>query len=153
MNSIKEKFTRGFRTNCVDINEPVKTNVSDDYPFKYYEPPIPIEELQAESARLMAEKASGKEVKPARDYTDEKVWKEMLGDHFITEEEHEKRERSRLRRRKLVRILLLLLSPILLPMIFIGILFDDFVWFVRGIAGRYKTMNEESRCSEHDKEL
>lgn len=126
MSSIKEKFTRGFRKNHVDINESVKTKVSDDYSFKYYEPPIPVEELQAKVDKLMAEKASGKEVKPTKDYTDEKVLKEMFGDLYMTKEEHEKRERSRLRRRELVRVLLLLLSPILFPMMFIYMLFDDF---------------------------
>lgn len=141
MRHIKEKFTHGFRKNHVDIDEPVKTDVSSDYPFKYYEPPIPIEKLQAESARLMAEKASGKEVKPAKNHIDEKVLKELLGDHYLTKEESEKRERSRLRRRKLVRVLL---SPILFPMMFIYMLFDDFVWFVRRIVGKYKTTNKET---------
>lgn len=148
MMRIKEKFTCVFRKNHVDIDEPVKTNVSDDYPFKYYEPPIPIEELQAESARLMAEKASDKNVKPAKNHIDEKVLKELLGDHYLTKEEHEKRERSRLRRRKLVRVLLLLLSPILFPMMFIYMLFDDFVWFVRRIVGKYKITNKETEETE-----
>ena len=148
MMRIKEKFTCVFRKNHVDIDEPVKTNVSDDYPFKYYEPPIPIEELQAESARLMAEKASDKNVKPAKNHIDEKVLKELLGDHYLTKEEHEKRERSRLRRRKLVRVLLLLLSPILFPMMFIYMLFDDFVCFVRRIVGKYKTTNKETEETE-----
>ena len=58
MSKIKDKFTHGFKKNRVDVNEPVKTNVSDDDPLRYYEPPIPVEELLAESARLAAEKAS-----------------------------------------------------------------------------------------------
>ena len=34
MNSIKEKFTRIFRKNRVDVNEPVDNNVSDNDKFK-----------------------------------------------------------------------------------------------------------------------
>ena len=62
MSSIKEKFTRGFKKNHVDANEPVKTSVSDDDSLRYYEPPIPVEDLLAESARLAAEKAKGKKL-------------------------------------------------------------------------------------------
>lgn len=32
--------------------------MSDDYPFKYYEPPIPAEELQAKIDKLLAENAN-----------------------------------------------------------------------------------------------
>lgn len=97
-NTFKEKFTRGFGKNHVDTNEPVKTNMSDDYPFKYYEPPIPIEELLAESARLMAEKAKGKKLETIYDYNDEEVLKEMFGDHYMTEEERREREMPKLHR-------------------------------------------------------
>lgn len=92
MSSIKEKFTRGFGKKHVDANEPVKTDMSDDYPFKYYEPPIPAEELQAKIDKLLAEKASGKEVKPAEDYNDPEVLKEMFGDLCMTDEERKERD-------------------------------------------------------------
>ena len=92
MSSIKEKFTRGFGKKYVDANEPVKTDMSDDYPFKYYEPSIPAEELQAKIDKLLAEKASGKEVKPAEDYNDPEVLKEMFGDLCMTDEERKERD-------------------------------------------------------------
>lgn len=92
MSKIKDKFTRGFGKKHVDTNEPVKTNVSDNDPLRYYKPPIPVEELRAESARLMAEKAKGKKLKTMRDYHDPKVLKEILGDHYMTEEDRKKRE-------------------------------------------------------------
>lgn len=90
MISIKDKFTRIFRKNHVDVNEPVKTNVSDDYPFKYYEPPIPVEELQAKVDELLAEKAKGKKLETVCDYNDEEVLKEMFGDLYMTEEDRKK---------------------------------------------------------------
>lgn len=92
MSKIKDKFTRGFKKNHVDANEPVRTSVSDDYPFKYYEPPIPAEELQAKIDKLLAEKASGKDVKPAEDCNDPEVLKKLLGDHYMTEEDRKKRK-------------------------------------------------------------
>lgn len=102
MNSIKEKFTRIFRKNRVDVNEPVDNNVSDNDKFKYYEPPISAEELQVESA-------GDKDVKPAKNYNDV---------HYVTEEEWERRQRSKLRRMQLIT---LLLFPILLPIMIISI--------------------------------
>lgn len=92
MISIKDKFTRIFRKNHVDVNEPVKTNVSDDYPFKYYEPPIPVEELQAKVDELLAEKAKGKKLETVCDYNDEEVLKEMFGDLYMTEEDRKERD-------------------------------------------------------------
>ncbi len=92
MSKIKDKFTRIFRKNHVDVNEPVKTNVSDDYPFKYYEPPIPVEELQAKVDELLAEKAKGKKLETVCDYNDEEVLKEMFGDLYMTEEDRKERD-------------------------------------------------------------
>lgn len=92
MSSIKEKFTRGFKKNHVDVNESVKTSVSDDDSLRYYEPPIPIEDLLAESARLAAEKAKGKKLETVCDYNDEEVLKEMFGDLYMTEEERKERD-------------------------------------------------------------
>lgn len=92
MSNIKEKFTRIFRKNCVDVKEPVKINMSDDYPFKYYEPPIPVEELQAKVDKLLAEKAKGKKLETVCDYNDEEVLKEMFGDLYMTEEERKERD-------------------------------------------------------------
>lgn len=92
MISIKDKFTRIFRKNHVDVNEPVKTNVSDDYPFKYYEPSIPVEELQAKVDELLAEKAKGKKLETVCDYNDEEVLKEMFGDLYMTEEDRKERD-------------------------------------------------------------
>lgn len=92
MISIKDKFTRIFRKNHVDVKEPVKTNVSDDYPFKYYEPPIPVEELQAKVDELLAEKAKGKKLETVCDYNDEEVLKEMFGDLYMTEEDRKERD-------------------------------------------------------------
>ena len=89
MSKIKDKFTHGFKKNRVDVNEPVKTNVSDDDPLRYYEPPIPVEELLAESARLAAEKAKGKKFETVCDYNDEEVLKEMF---YMTEEERKERD-------------------------------------------------------------
>lgn len=92
MSSIKEKFTRGVKKNHVDANESVKTSVSDDDSLRYYEPPIPIEDLLAESARLAAEKAKGKKLETVCDYNDEEVLKEMFGDLYMTEEERKERD-------------------------------------------------------------
>lgn len=92
MSSIKEKFTRGFKKNHVDANESVKTSVSDDDSLRYYEPPIPIEDLLAESARLAAEKAKGKKLETVCDYNDEEVLKEMFGDLYMTEKERKERD-------------------------------------------------------------
>lgn len=92
MISIKDKFTRIFRKNHVDVNEPVKTNVPDDYPFKYYELPIPVEELQAKVDELLAEKAKGKKLETVCDYNDEEVLKEMFGDLYMTEEDRKERD-------------------------------------------------------------
>lgn len=137
MNSIKEKFTRIFRKNRVDVNEPVDNNVSDNDKFKYYEPPIFAEELQVENA-------SNEDVKPAKNYNDV---------HYMTEEEWERRQRSKLCRMQLIT---LLLFPILLPIMIISMLFDIFVSLIRKIVSKFKSTdkeNEGSRCSEHDKEL
>ena len=92
MSSIKEKFIRSFKKNHVDANEPVKTSVSDDDSLRYYEPPIPVEDLLAESARLAAEKAKGKKLETVCDYNDEEILKEMFGDLYMTEEERKERD-------------------------------------------------------------
>ena len=92
MSKIKDKFTHGFKKNRVDVNEPVKTNVSDDDPLRYYEPPIPVEELLAESPRLAAEKPKSKKLETVCDYNDEEVLKEMFGDLYMTEEERKERD-------------------------------------------------------------
>ena len=92
MSKIKDKFSHCFKKIRVDVNEPVKTNVSDDDPLRYYEPPIPVEELLAESARLAAEKAKGKKLETVCDYNDEEVLKEMFGDLYMTEEERKERD-------------------------------------------------------------
>lgn len=92
MSNIKEKFTRIFRKKHVDVNELVDTNVSDDDPLRYYEPPIPAEELQAEIDKLLAEKAKGKKLETACDYNDPEVLKEMFGDLCMTDEERKERD-------------------------------------------------------------
>ena len=137
MNSIKEKFTRIFRKNRVDVNEPVDNNVSDNDKFKCCESSISPEEVQVESA-------GDKDVKPAKDYNDV---------HYMTEEEWNRRQRSKLCRMQLIT---LLLFPILLPIMIISMLFDIFVSLIRKLVSKFKSAdkeNEESRCSEHDKEL
>lgn len=137
MNSIKEKFTRIFRKNRVDINEPVDNNVSDNDKFKCCESLIPPEEVQVENT-------GDKDVKPAKNYNDV---------HYMTEEEWEKRQRSKLCRMQLIT---LLLFPILLPIMIISMLFDIFVSLIRKIVSKFTSTdkeNKESRCSEHDKEL
>ena len=137
MNSIKEKFTRIFRKNRVDVNELVDNNVSDNDKFKCCESSISPEEVQVESA-------GDKDVKPAKNYNDV---------HYMTEEEWERRQRSKLCRMQLIT---LLLFPILLPIMIISMLFDIFVSLIRKIVSKFTSTdkeNEESRCSEHDKEL
>lgn len=137
MNSIKEKFTRIFRKNRVDVNEPVDNNVSDSDKFKCCESSIPPEEVQVENA-------GDKDVKPAKNYNDV---------HYMTEEEWERRQRSKLCRMQLIT---LLLFPILLPIMIISMLFDIFVSLIRKIVSKFTSTdkeNKESRCSEHDKEL
>ena len=66
--------------------------MSDDYPFKYYEPPIPVEELQAKVDELLAEKAKCKKLERVCDYNDEEVLKEMFGDLYMTEEDRKERD-------------------------------------------------------------
>lgn len=137
MNSIKEKFTRIFRKNRVDVNESVGNNVSDNDKFKCCESLISPEELQVENA-------GDKDVKPAKDYNDV---------HYMTEEEWNRRQRSKLCR---MQLMTLLLFPILFPIMIISMLFDIFVSFIRKLVSKFKSTdkeNEESRCSEHDKEL
>lgn len=95
MNSIKEKFTRIFRKNCVDVNEPVDNNVSDNDKFKFCESSIPSEEVQVENA-------GNKDVKPAKNYNDV---------HYMTEEEWERRQRSKLCRMQLITLLLFPILP------------------------------------------
>ncbi len=137
MNSIKEKFTRVFRKNLIDVTVPVDNNVSDNDKFKCCESSIPPEEVQVENV-------GDKDVKPAKNYNDV---------HYMTEEEWERRQRSKLCRMQLIT---LLLFPILLPIMIISMLFDIFVSLIRKIVSKFKSTgkeNEESRCSEHDKEL
>lgn len=137
MNSIKEKFTRIFRKNRVDVNEPVDNNVSDNDKFKCCESSISPEEVQVESA-------GDKDVKPAKNYNDV---------HYMTEEEWNRRQRSKLCRMQLIT---LLLFPILLPIMIISMLFDIFVSLIKKLVSKFTLTdkeNEESRCSEHDKEL
>lgn len=142
MNSIKEKFTRIFRKNCVDVNEPVDNDVSDNDKFKFCESSISPEEVQVENAGN--KDVNNKDVKPAKNYNDV---------HYMTEEEWERRQRSKLCRMQLIT---LLLFPILLPIMIISMLFDIFVSLIRKIVSKFTSTNkenEESRCSEHDKEL
>ena len=92
-NTFKEKFTHDLGENHVDAKEPVKTtSVSDDDPFRYYEPPIPAEELQAKVDKLLAERANGKEIEPAENYNDPEVLKKYFTIPFITDEERKERD-------------------------------------------------------------
>lgn len=89
MNSIKEKFTRVFGKNRIDVTVPVSTTVSDNDKFKCCESSIPPEEVQVENA-------GDKDVKPAKNHNDV---------HYMTEEEWNRRQRSKLCRMQLITLL------------------------------------------------
>ena len=125
--------------------------ISNDDPYRPYYPPVSLEKSQADLRQRIEEMKEAGVLDDDNIFMDDK--KEMLGDHFITEEEWERRQSSKLRRMQLIT---LLLFPILFPIMIISMLFDIFVSLIRKVISKFKSKNEgdkESVCSEHDEEL
>lgn len=122
--------------------------ISNDDPYAPYYPPVSLEQSQSDLRQRIEEMKEAGVLDDDNIFMDDK--KEMLGNHFITEEEWERRQSSKLRRMQLIT---LLLFPILLPIMIISMLFDIFVSLIGKLVNKFKSTNKESECSGHDKEL